>query len=238
MNTQLQIGASSPLPIHHPGEDLLLSYAAGSLSEAAGLAVATHLALCPDCRRQVGQWEAIGGELLETVEPSTVSEALFSRVMSGIASPEVSPAAAPRPNAALSNATPTASGGTIPVLPEPLRSWLGTDLAGVRWSRVMNGVDEVRIPCQGGTARLLRIRSGKAMPRHTHRGTELTLVLNGAFADSAGHFGRGDFAATDGTVDHVPVADPGADCICLAVTDAPLRLTGMLGRLLNPFIRF
>lgn len=233
MNTQLQMGASSPLPIHHPGEDLLLSYAAGSLSQAASLAIATHLALCPDCRRQVNQLEVIGGELLESVEPASVSEALFSQVMSGIATPEVSSAAA-----LPSVPTPAAAGRTIPVLPEPLRSWLGTDLAGVRWSRVMNGVDEVRIPCQGGTARLLRIRSGKAMPRHTHRGTELTLVLNGAFADSAGHFERGDFAATDGSVDHQPVADPGADCICLAVTDAPLRLTGMLGRLLNPFIRF
>jgi anti-sigma factor ChrR (cupin superfamily) len=26
-------------------------------------------------------------------------------------------------------------------------------------------------------------------------------------------------------------------CLCLAVTDAPLRLTGRLGRMLNPFLR-
>jgi putative transcriptional regulator len=28
-----------------------------------------------------------------------------------------------------------------------------------------------------------------------------------------------------------------ADCLCLAVTDAPLKLTSPLGRLLNPFVR-
>jgi putative transcriptional regulator len=32
------------------------------------------------------------------------------------------------------------------------------------------------------------------------------------------------------------VADEGQDCLCLAVTDARLRLTGPLGRLLNPFM--
>jgi len=26
-------------------------------------------------------------------------------------------------------------------------------------------------------------------------------------------------------------------CICLAVTEAPIQLTGLFGRLLNPFIR-
>ena len=41
----------------------------------------------------------------------------------------------------------------------------------------------------------------------------------------------------DSHVDHRPVADEDEDCLCLIVTDAPLRLTGWLGRLLNPFIR-
>jgi putative transcriptional regulator len=36
----------------------------------------------------------------------------------------------------------------------------------------------------------------------------------------------------------VPTADDDGDCVCLAVTDAPLRLTGPIGRLFNPFIRF
>ena len=29
----------------------------------------------------------------------------------------------------------------------------------------------------------------------------------------------------------------GEDCLCLAVTDAPLRLTGRFTRMLNPFLR-
>jgi putative transcriptional regulator len=42
----------------------------------------------------------------------------------------------------------------------------------------------------------------------------------------------------DESVDHCPIADEEGDCLCLAVTDAPLRLTGRFGRFLNPFIRF
>jgi putative transcriptional regulator len=41
----------------------------------------------------------------------------------------------------------------------------------------------------------------------------------------------------DSQVDHRPVADEDEDCLCLTVTDAPLRLTGWLGRLLSPFVR-
>jgi putative transcriptional regulator len=39
-------------------------------------------------------------------------------------------------------------------------------------------------------------------------------------------------------VDHRPVAGRSGDCICLAVTDAPLRLTGPIGRLFRPFVHF
>jgi putative transcriptional regulator len=44
-------------------------------------------------------------------------------------------------------------------------------------------------------------------------------------------------AEADHEVDHRPVADEGEDCLCLVVTDAPLKLTGRLGRLVNPFVR-
>ncbi|HYD98947.1 MAG TPA: ChrR family anti-sigma-E factor, partial [Alphaproteobacteria bacterium] len=87
-------------------------------------------------------------------------------------------------------------------------------------------------------ARLLRVHAGTAMPQHTHDGEELTLVLCGAFRDETGRYARGDLAVTDSEIDHQPVAEPGEACICLAVTDAPLRLTGRFMRFLNPFVKF
>ncbi|WP_430512493.1 hypothetical protein [Pannonibacter phragmitetus] len=48
---------------------------------------------------------------------------------------------------------------------------------------------------------------------------------------------RGDLAFADDHVDHKPIADDDEDCICFAVTEGHLRLTGPLGRLIAPFMR-
>ncbi|NJO37639.1 MAG: anti-sigma factor, partial [Rhizobiales bacterium] len=71
-----------------------------------------------------------------------------------------------------------------------------------------------------------------------HVGREVVLVLEGAFRDDGVRFGPGDVAvAEDGTI-HTPQIERGADCLCLAVTEAPVHFTGALGLLLNRFSRF
>ena len=89
----------------------------------------------------------------------------------------------------------------------------------------------------GHKVELLKIAAGRAVPRHTHKGDELTLVLAGGFTDDTGHYGKGDFAFADGERVHQPHADEGEDCIALAVLDAPVVPTGALHRLLHPFLR-
>lgn len=86
------------------------------------------------------------------------------------------------------------------------------------------------------TARLLYIPAGVAVPDHGHNGMELTLVLQGAFADEADCFRRGDIEIADEGTEHQPIAQAGLDCICLAVTDAPLKFRGFLPRLAQPFL--
>ena len=54
---------------HHPSDELLLDYASGALDEGWSLAVATHLALCPDSRQRVSEIEAIGASFLESLSP-------------------------------------------------------------------------------------------------------------------------------------------------------------------------
>jgi putative transcriptional regulator len=86
-------------------------------------------------------------------------------------------------------------------------------------------------------ARCANIPAGCAVPDHGHAGTELTLVLQGAFRDETDRFGAGDVEVADADLDHQPVAEDGADCICLAATDAPLKFNSMLPRLAQPFLR-
>jgi putative transcriptional regulator len=60
--------------------------------------------------------------------------------------------------------------------------------------------------------------------------------LCGAFSDTTGRYGRGDIQEADETLEHQPHAVAGEDCICLAVTDTPLRFSSFAARLIQPFI--
>lgn len=211
---------------HHLSDKLLMAYSAGSLPEAFNLAVASHIAMCDECRARLASFDAVGGALLdqgpEGREPMNKGalEATLARIKST--------APTPRQRKSVSqNAT----------LPGPLQQYVGEDVAGIKWRSVGNGVRQMIIPTSAqATARLLYIPAGVAVPDHGHGGMELTLVLQGAFEDESDWFGRGDIEVADESTEHQPVAAPGADCICLAVTDAPLKFRGLLPRLAQPFL--
>lgn len=215
---------------HHPDRSLLLDYATGTLEDPFALIVATHMALCPACRTEVAAMEAIGGALLENAEPSgggIAADKSFAGLMARIDSQPDEPA--PSPRQPLDPA--------MALIPRPLRDRLSQAPASLPWRR-QGPVETVFLPCDlpRHKVRMLRIAAGRGVPRHTHRGVELTLVLQGGFSDATGHFVRGDLESADGALDHRPVADPDGPCLCLAVTSAPLRLTGRLGRLIDPFL--
>jgi putative transcriptional regulator len=75
------------------------------------------------------------------------------------------------------------------------------------------------------------------VPEHTHDGRELTLVLAGSFRDGKDVFARGDIEEADDTLLHQPVATEEEDCICLAVTEAPLKFTSWIVRLIQPILK-
>ena len=78
-------------------------------------------------------------------------------------------------------------------------------------------------------AEIMRIPAGAGVPKHTHGGQELTLCLSGGFSDGIGAYGPGDVSITDPSITHRPVADSDGPCYVLAVTDAGLKFTGLLG---------
>ena len=214
---------------HHPSDELLVDYAAGALGEAWSLAIATHLALCPSCRRATAQMEAFGGIIIEAADVAPLVENSFDAVLARLDEPfdEMQTA----------TAVHQASNGP-PVVPQPLRRYVGADVGGLKWQRLGMGACQLLIPTDedGVTARLLRITAGRPVPEHSHGGLELTLVLTGAFADSTGTYGRGDLQEVDETLQHQPHATPEEDCICLAVTDAPIRFKSLPARLMQPFL--
>ncbi len=141
-------------------------------------------------------------------------------------------APATRPSATASAATKAS------VLPEPLRSYAGGDIDRLKWKPLGPGAYHFPIPTRDGEAqvRLLRIPAGKPVPEHTHGGRELTVVLAGCFRDGDDVFHRGDFEEADEDLTHQPIAGEGEDCICLAVTDAPLKFKSWIVRLVQPVL--
>jgi len=203
---------------HHPADDMLAEYAAGTLSEPASLLVATHLALCPGCRSIVAAFEAVGGALLEDIAPQD-GEAGLAAMLARLDEP----AGPPPPPASVARADL--------VLPQPLRDLVGGSLDRVAWRRLSASISYVDVlPRRNGAkTRLLRIRPGTVVPSHRHDGPEHTLLLAGGLTDEAGHYRRGDVAIMETGRRHRPVADPDAECICLAVEEGRLRFEGPAG---------
>jgi putative transcriptional regulator len=213
---------------HHLSDDLLIEYASGSLSEGWSLAVASHLSLCPECRRRLAAMEGAAGALLEKVEQNGNEDEAWSRFRTqaiDIRAEEI------RPSPEKTQATA--------VLPEPLRSYVGGDLAELKWRALGRGAYQILIDTEDKETqvRLLRIPAGKPVPEHTHEGRELTLVLAGSFHDGEDLFARGDIEEADGDLLHTPTATPGEDCICLAVTEAPLKFSSWIVRLVQPILK-
>ena len=219
------------MPSFHPPAELLAEYASGALEESVSLVIATHLALCPECRAEVAAFEEIGAAAVSELDGLPLSEDSLDAVMAQLDDPVA--VETPVPNVARS--APARTDETL--IPQPLRGYLEAPLDELRW-RNLPGVSEHPILSKknGGSAKLMRIKPGVKIPTHRHEGREFTLVLSGGFSDSHGHYLRGDIAVADSSVQHQPHADAGEPCLCLAVTEAPVRLTGPLGFFLNPLL--
>lgn len=212
---------------HHLTPGILMAYSAGSLPEAFNLIVAAHVSMCDTCRAEAESYDAVGGAVLDEAGSPEIAmdmgalEATLSLIAGG-------------PVEDVSTPTPTKSD----VLPAPLQAYVGGDLNDIKWKPVGMGVKQAILKTSSqASARLLFIPAGAAMPDHGHNGVEMTMVLKGAFQDEDDYFARGDVEIADSDMHHTPIADIHEDCICLAVTDAPLTFKGLIPKLAQPFLR-
>jgi putative transcriptional regulator len=213
---------------HHPGDDVLAAFAAGTLDEARALVVATHLSLCARCRNTVRASECVGGALLEDAEPAAMSPGAVERALARL---DDAPAAeiAAAPHGGKDNYAEDI------VLPAPLRPY-----AMGKWRGIGGGVQlrPIAVPSNDGVrVFLLKAGPGTRLPRHRHVGTEWTCVFQGAFSHHLGRYGVGDFDEADETIEHHPVVNDGMACICVVALQGGIRLQSWIGRLVQPFLR-
>ncbi len=213
---------------HHLSDEFLVEYANGSLPGPEALVVSSHLAICAECRDRVETFETVSAVLLEEGEVEAVSPGALEAILAKIDSPEEEDSA---PLIEFDR-------DTLEIIPPPLRTYLDGSLSDLDWKRTGRGIEEASlVRDEGVRISLLRIRAGQKVPSHTHRGEEFTLVLSGGYADGDDHFGKGDVSLADSAKDHAPVADSNGPCLCLTVRNGATRLTGPIGRFLNPVMR-
>lgn len=204
-------------------DSLLARYVAGTLPTPARVLVEAHLELKPQSRIKVANLEAMAGLELMAIDPAPLDDrdAMLARVL-----------------ASKMQESPVAGrGGEARVFPKALYDFIGFDADDVPWRTRMPGFKEYDLgDIEGCHVNLFWIKPGRTVPAHTHEGSELSLVLDGAFSDARGHYGRGDISVADDSVDHRPHADSGRPCIGFAVMDAPLKLTGSFRQLIGDII--
>jgi putative transcriptional regulator len=210
-------------------DELLAGYAAGTLSYPAQALVGAHLELSDRNRGFVSSLETLASAGLDDAAPVALSDrdAALSEIFTA-SGPEFNDNDPAKADVA----------GDLADVPGSLHAIVGKSLDALQWKTLLPGVKECKLgEIDGCDSSLLWVRAGRAMPSHTHHGTELTLVLQGGFTDQDGHYLSGDVAFADDDIDHKPVADSGEDCICFAVTAGRLELTGPVGRWFAPFMR-
>ena len=169
--------------------------------------------------------EEVGGAILDSLTPSTVSKDALRQVQARLNEPSGQIETSPAYEGGLSD---------MPVLPAYLRRYPVSN-----WSWIAPGLHlrRIHLPDAGATRTfLLKSRPGSRLMRHGHTGEELTCVLTGSFMHHGECYGPGDFDFGESDIEHEIVIGSDEPCISLVALQGRLKLGGLFGRLIQPLI--
>lgn len=214
---------------HMIQDEWLLSYAAGNLTPGRSLIIASHAAFHDPIQEKIADAESIGGALLERASPADVDEALLERLMDRLDD---------TPAQVIDGSAAGKSAPNGKVFPPALADYIGADVDELDWRFMGPGMHNVRLWNGPNDERLwlLRARGGVAVPEHGHSGDEWTLILKGSYQTEFGRYSVGDMDLSGEEVVHQPVIDDGEECICLVMTDGPIRFKSVFARMVQPLI--
>jgi putative transcriptional regulator len=211
--------------MHHPSPSWLLDYAAGNASPLFEAVLRAHTAICAECRQHIAFAERLGGDLLAGIDgvagslsPDDICDNYEQ--LAGDGKPAL-------------RADESGLDGGIEKI---VATYLNSSLDALPWRRIGGGLALCRL-AQRDNAHMWMLRGGPGMvlPEHTHAGSELTLVLKGAYFCGSTIFRPGDIEEADETTEHQPVITRDGECICLAVTEGRLKFKRWLPRIAQPF---
>lgn len=204
-------------------DEWLVDFSAGNLSPAFTALVGSFLDLNEEARGGVEQMESMGGAMLEEMAPAGALSVSAAELLDRDPGPaEDAPAQDLSPD----------------YIPASLRETFALDRKPIRWTFLGPGLRKALLWKGGDDERLwlLKAEPGVAIPKHTHRGAELTLVLKGAFSDGEEVFAKGDVEEADPGVLHSIDIAPDEECVCLAATTGNLIFPAPHIKLMQVFL--
>ncbi len=238
---------------HHPHSEHLLEVAAGVATPACATLVAAHMVMCPTCRTEVARLEENLAALVFG-DPAALDD--FTARATQDRHPEPNAEAAQQARADGGNPQRrraaflrryfpkrVLSEGERRRLPGPLLEAIEAH-SDQAWRPFLPGVERIALDGlsgwtaagsntsdDAGRVALLNLAPGLRLFEHSHQGSELTLVLSGAYRDQTGRYATGDVATMDEGSAHAIEIEAGEPCIALVVQDALLQPSDRRGRM-------
>lgn len=205
--------------------EIYAAYAAGTLDPALFVLLGTQRTLKGSLDADLTIVDDVAGALLERETPAAMNGDALSSALAAIDALETGQHILNKPAELASKAL-----NEILSLPEPLRGF-AIEAAGKNgWQKTGPGIQRLTLDTgSDAETEIYRIEGGTSVPRHSHEGSEFTLVVSGGFTDETGSYGPGDLCVKGPADTHQPVADDGEVCITLAVRDGGLKFTGLMG---------
>ncbi|MCF7354146.1 ChrR family anti-sigma-E factor [Vibrio sp. CK2-1] len=218
---------------HHPTHELMSVFASGELPASLSIAVAAHLELCRDCQTVVDRITQQAAQQEFTTSSTSCQqdhEEDFADMIAQITQDDALFDAQIDSDKAVEQTIEFK--GQRYTLPRALQSLV------LQKPQKLGKLTRSRIDLQEGSLKtsLLHIEPGGSVPMHTHKGFELTLLLDGEFEDQMGKYQKGDFIWLTGEHEHTPTTTTG--CLCFTVSNDALQFTQGISKLLNPIGQF
>jgi len=212
----------------HPTDERLLEFARGTLTGGEALMIAAHCDMCPHCASKVEKYTEAFAEKALAHSDSIVESPAFTSMLASITQQPVKE----RIIAHEQDEYMELDGRQFK-LPRSLKRYAHST---GNWSRLVGKLWQAPVEIGGvGKANFIYMENGGSVPEHTHRGNELTLVINGAFSDGINAYDSGDYIAMNDAHTHAPYSDDKDGCLVFTIVEEPLHFTSGIARLLNPF---
>lgn len=214
---------------HHPNAQHLNAFVSGTCEPTVALMVSAHVDMCLDCQAKCMKLQQV-----QTIEAlsSPVATPSLDRMFSQITQLPQQKTTLPRAASVPATFDIELEGKRF-VLPRTLKRYAKNT---GNWSRLVGKLWQAPVDLgYMGKANFIYMEKGGKVPEHTHKGTEMTLVIDGQYGDGVANYDCGDFTLLDGQHNHLPHSEADEGCLVFTIVDKPLYFTSGIARLLNPF---